>query len=244
MSPISKASALKPSFALQWLYRLRKPHRRQAGLSLIECIVAIVIISLTVVTIIPTVFLATATRVQARKFERANQIAQGELDRIRNMVERGTYTLTTLPGDAGSGKAVKDVGVASGFSAGALLSPASCSTYPPAATVAWNKLVAVDADGDCTPDFAMQVFRTTGLNPVGTNVPSTFEMGVRVYTYSATMPTLLKERASAVPGTGARENSATSRRPMAVLYSAVARNDNSKTLCFLREQAGGPACTE
>ena len=50
------------------------------GLTLIECLVAIVVIAITVVAITPPLMLATASRIQSRKVEKANQVAQGELE--------------------------------------------------------------------------------------------------------------------------------------------------------------------
>jgi len=207
----------------------------QQGLTLIECLVAIVVIAITVATITPPIFLATATRVQARRGEQANQIAQGEVDRVRQLIERGTYTITQLPSNAGTGAAGT---VAAASSVGAtLLSPAACSTYPPATPIASNALVPVDIDGDCKPEFAMQVYRTgdclpaslTGVTP--TPPPYAFDLGVRVYTYrdGETLPPLTTDRASLGLAAGKRDTG-TTRRPMQVLYSRIARVNSSEAL--------------
>jgi type II secretory pathway pseudopilin PulG len=210
------------------------------GLTLIECLVAIVVISLTIVAITPPIFLATATRVQSRKAERAMQVAQAEIDRVRVLVERGNYTMNTLPAPAGEN--LKTVGVANAPGGQSpLSSPASCNTYPGAAPVSIDTMIRVDVDGDCVPEYAMQVFRTNGTIPTGgtsgTTPPFNFEMGVRVYSYSGTTFTAVPlaqeggQAASQIMGTGPRENAGgDNRRPMAIAYSAMARNDDSRSL--------------
>jgi len=228
----------------------------EAGLSLIECLVAIIIITLTVVSITPPIMLATATRIQARKADLARQIAQGEIDRIRMLVERGGYVATDLPPSIGNNiinvtnaPAATVAPTASPSAASPLLSPAPCgrtagnltSYYPPTTTqLPSTNLVQVDVDGDCRPEYVMQVFRTVGFTPTGEAVPFSFEVGVRVYTYypGQTFPTLLTDRASQIMGMGPRETAtASQRRPMATLQSRMIRNDSSKSLCQLRKQA-------
>ena len=68
-----------------------------AGFTLIESLVAIIIISITVVAISPPIFWATGTRVQNRRAEQALSIAQGTIDRVRAKVERGGSTALELP---------------------------------------------------------------------------------------------------------------------------------------------------
>ena len=221
----------------------------EQGLTIIECLVAIVIISLTVVAITPPIMLATASRIQSRKVEKANQVAQGEIDRVRLLVERGTYQLSDLPGTTG---AINGTTTISSFAAatgsptsGPVYSTASCSTYPGASAAATD-LIRVDVDGDCKPEYVMQVFRTPGYAPTSppvtaTTVPFSFEMGVRVYAYYEGQPfvPLDTTRASIRMGTGPLDLAGGKRRPMAVLYSKMARNDSSRSLGQLCIQTGG-----
>ncbi|MBL1178606.1 type IV pilus modification PilV family protein [Pantanalinema sp. GBBB05] len=208
-----------------------------AGLSLIECLVAIVVISITVVAITPPIFLATATRIQSRRADQANQIAQGEIDRIRVIVERGNYATNELP--AASTGTVTAIAAANAGTAtsGPVLSPANCATrYPTTTPTPVSTLIRVDVDGDCTPEYVMQVFRTTGVAPSVSDPPFSFDLGVRVYAYSPgeSLPTLGTQRSSLVMGTGRRDSGVGIRRPLAVLYSKLARNDSSRTLDLLR----------
>ena len=77
----------------------------ESGLTLIECIVAIVIIAVVGVAITPPLFLATAARVQTNRAEQAVQISQGEVDKVRVLVEQGAYDSADLPG-AGSAEEI------------------------------------------------------------------------------------------------------------------------------------------
>lgn len=237
----------------QWTRNSQPEHHSEQGLSLIECLVAIIIITLTVVAITPPIMLANATRVQARKAAQAGQIAQGEIDRIRTLVERRERKVNLLPADIGDNDISKaPVPTGTGITAAPLLSPASCSTYPLATPVERDKLVRVDINGDCTPEYAMQVFRTTGYSPLGETdvtsgkaIPYAFIMGVRVYAYNPNVPfptTLDTKQASLVQGTGPRDLiSGGARRPLAVLYSPMARNDSSGSLGQLCVQAAKSA---
>lgn len=208
----------------------------EKGLTLLECLVAIVIISITVVSITPPIFVATASRIQSRRAEQANAIAQAEIDRIRTIVERGSsYTTAQLPADGGTG-AAKDIAAASGV-APLMLSPgsgAACSPKYPATAAPATQVIPVDVDGDCIPEFAMQVFRSNKCIPdslksiVPEVPPYSFTAGVRVYGYEVGNPMskLSKERARLGLTTGrGGDNSAAGadRQPLQVLYTRVAR---------------------
>jgi type II secretory pathway pseudopilin PulG len=223
-------------------------------------LVAIVIIALTVVAITPPIMLATASRIQSRKVEKANQVAQGEVDRVRLLVERGSYVVNDLPGTTGTINGTNNIssfGAATGSPTGGLLyssgtvdgtpTGAPCGNYPGATPVAVTDLIRVDVDGDCKPEYVMQVFRTPGYAPTppaltATSVPFSFEMGVRVYAYYPPPQPFLPldtTKASLRMGTGPLDIAGGKRRPMAVLYSKMARNDSSRSLGQLCIQNGG-----
>lgn len=237
-------------FLLLLLRRSRSPRQAHPqGLTLLECLMAIVVVAITVATITPPIFLATATRIQSRRAEQANQIAQGEIDRIRQLLERGAYTEDQLPSSAGDGEA-SGVAAASGVDA-SLLTPANCdgaTRYPGASPAESDVVVPVDIDGDCQPEFAMQVFRTNSCLP-GTLAeadplppPYGFDVGVRVYGYQDgdDMSTLSTDRAR-LGMTTARGDGGTARRPLQVLYSRVARtNTNDSLECTVAADAPAP----
>jgi type II secretory pathway pseudopilin PulG len=251
--------------------------RSESGLTLIECLVAIIIVALTILAITPPILLATGTRVQSRRAEQSNQIAQAEIDRVRSLMERGVTDINLLPPNVGA----IQVGAFSTFAAAnvppsttnssssPLQSPSACgldntNRYPPippvppataSAPLPANNLVKVDVDGDCTPEYVMQVFRNQGLTATGNLTPSTFDIGVRVYTYfpGQTLPTLNTTRSSLVSSINTRENQiqggVNRRSPLAVLYSTLSRNDQSSSLEQICRQArargasGGGTCT-
>lgn len=233
--------------------RVERSQQSVQGLTIIECLVAIVVIAITIVAITPPIMLATASRIQSRKVEKANQVAQGEIDRVKLLVERGTYQLNDLPATPAAAtnnisSVVAATAAPSGSSPYYILSKrttcAKANTYPGATPTPTTNLVLVDVDGDCDADYAMQVFRTTGFAPLGATEPYSFVMGVRVYAYYPNQPfiSLDTTKASVRMGTGPLDLAGGKRRPMAVLYSAMARNDSSKSLGQLCVQTGG-TCT-
>lgn len=224
------------SFSRLLLRNLRsRSAKPDPGLTLIECLVAIVVIAITVVAITPPIFVATASRIQSRRVEQANQIAQAEVDRVRVVMERVPATETQLP----------QVGtdVASGPTTGLMATPAdkdkctdksfgSFEKYPsPTVLAPSTKVIPVDVDGDCVPEFAMQVFREKDCKPAGSTAtvpPYSFDLTVRVYGYKKDDPmtNLKRERMRLGLTTGrAGDNPAAGadRQPLQVLTTRVSR---------------------
>ncbi|MBD2035095.1 type II secretion system protein [Leptolyngbya sp. FACHB-321] len=205
--------------------------KRDQGLSLIECLVAIVVVSITLIAITPPIFFITATRVQSRKAEQALQVAQAEIDRVRAVVERGVYTAADLPEVVGS---ISNVPAPTSIAAGVLKSSTvGCNTYT-GVTVAATALLPVSTDLDpsnlaaCQSQFLVQTFRTAGPPPTGL---SGFRLGVRVYSDNPLLRQNLGGLQTAqaslrfVSGLGDQN-----RRPLAILYSTIVRNDTSNSL--------------
>ena len=131
-----------------------------AGLTLIECVVAIAVIALTGAMIGPPLVMAAATRVQNRRAEQALQLAQGEVDRVRAMVVRGEGQDDLLP--AKSNKSNLEEQAVPTTTSGKLRSPATCNTYDVSNTThvpTTTQVLMVDVDGDCEEDFLIQSFR-------------------------------------------------------------------------------------
>jgi len=236
--------------------RQENPAPQQQGLSLLECLVAMLIISLVMIAVTPAIFLVTATRVQNRRAEQAMQLAQAEIDRVRTLVERGDYTLADLPADIGTN--INGAPLPSAIF-DQVKSAAACRTYT-GGTVPAASLLPVDAyrppsafgtplqpgeeQDNCTPEFLIQTFRTTGVIPTGGSVPTGFQMGVRVYSDNSFLRGNLgrlknDENQQQAPslkmasGLGSQGS-----RPLSVLYSTIVRNDTNqralqdyRTLC-------------
>ncbi|MBF2025233.1 MAG: hypothetical protein IGS48_00495 [Oscillatoriales cyanobacterium C42_A2020_001] len=254
----------------KWLLvasKISQPYRvassSEAGLSLIECLVAILVIAVTVLTITPPILLATASRIQSRRADQANQIAQAEVDRIRGIVERGTYAVAELP-PVGDATNVASTTAATSVNTALLLSPGStCNpgkyppvlTSPPPATspLNSNQLIPVDIDGDCQAEFAMQVFRTQGCvpsNKPADTAPYSFSVGVRVYAYNpqdgTTVPNPLKTTRANLGVTAARQDirgdldgtNQVVKYPLQVVYSKTSRNTDADSFqCVARDQS-------
>ncbi len=163
----------------------------EAGVTLLESLVAIVIIAIVTVAVTPPIFLVVATRVQNRRAEQAIQIAQGQIDRVRVTVDQGNYDEGDLPASIGSNNEVQTHDAANAVSDFLLSSTSGCTGAfnPEVDTVPANQLLKVDVDGDCTEEYLVQIFRNEGITavdppdpPTGDPlVPVTFDVGVRVY---------------------------------------------------------------
>jgi prepilin-type N-terminal cleavage/methylation domain-containing protein len=213
------------------------------GLTLIECLVAILMVALLASAIAPALAVAVATRVQSQKSEQALQLAQAEIDRVRLLTERGLATDTLPdylakfpPRVAGLGNDDPDsqpapgtqvVGDRANLTATNTLGIKLTGTTPSTNCV---------TDASC--DFAVQIYRTTGFPDDATVAPSAFGMGVRVYDYRAVTSgaTLSTDPASLAlsGGDGGR-----SRKPLAVLYTTIATGEKSNSLCDLITYTGG-----
>ena len=75
---------------------LSKRNSSQQGFTLLESLMAIMVITVVIAALTPPIFISVATRVQNRKAEQAIQLAQGEIDQVRRLVERGNYTTNEL----------------------------------------------------------------------------------------------------------------------------------------------------
>jgi len=202
-----------------------KPSHSEQGLTLIECLVAIVMVALVASTIAPALVLSVATRVQSQKSEQALQLAQSEIDQVRLQVEQGDASDDTLPRVADEDLADADIATVPGPQFGDFVDEDAADPRPTP-----TQTRPVDITGDDEPDFAVQIFRSPGL--VEDDVPLAFNLGVRVYDYDAVNSdqtgNLLIEPASLrmVSGEGQR-----SQRPLATLYTTVAVSEASESLC-------------
>lgn len=111
----------------------------------------------------------------------------------------------------------------------------------------------VDVNGDCQSDFLVQTFRDPGVTvPVANNQTGVmaFRMGVRVYAYTAVapqngqLPSLDTQPASLKFTTNLGSQRS---RPLAVLYTTIARSNSNLSFCKYKEllsppTVGGSAC--
>jgi prepilin-type N-terminal cleavage/methylation domain-containing protein len=249
---------LPTQFALQLLTRKgrsrprwSKTDGRSSGFTLIESLVAIIILSITVVSVIPPIFWATATRVQNRRAEQAIQLAQSEIDRVRVAVERKNLTPLQLPPKVGA--ALKPVAPAPTtiIAKGTKLRSAvpGCNRDDGNQSLNVTDLILVDTDPEapgspepCKPEFMIQTFRGTGvpLDDPGT-APDGFVMGVRVYSIVAANNTAgaytVKPGIQAAQGTlrGSNGLGTQQSKPLATQYSTIIRANKSDGLGVYRQ---------
>ncbi len=72
--------------------------RQDSGVTLLETLVAIIVVTIVVAVITPPIFLAVGTRVRHRKTEQAMQIAQDEIERVR-LLMLGDEVYANIVGD-------------------------------------------------------------------------------------------------------------------------------------------------
>ncbi len=190
------------------------------GLTLIEGLVAIVIIAIATAVMTPMVILAVGTRVQSQRAEQAFQIAQSEVDRIKLIVEQGgNYTLNI---------ATTPTGVNSVADFDTVPVPAPNAINDNTYSTTANAARAIDVDNDGNVDYAVQVFRTEGITS-GTR-PVAFDLGVRVYRADIIGnldPTDVEQaRLTMTSGEGQSGNA-----PLSTIYTSVIRSDDEESLC-------------
>ncbi|MEM8808541.1 MAG: prepilin-type N-terminal cleavage/methylation domain-containing protein [Cyanobacteria bacterium P01_G01_bin.38] len=215
--------------SMGWLRNTaRTAQPSEAGLTLIECLVAIAVIAASVAVITPAVVLAVATRVQNQRAEQAFQVAQSEVDRVKLIVERGgAYTLNIASDTAAT--TVDEFSEAPGTPPVPVVPPPddiNDNTYSTTHTAA----KPVDLDDDGNDDFAVQIFRTVG-DSAGTQ-PSAFDLGVRVYRADVVENKLASELAIEQAGINFTSGEGQSgSRPLAVIYTTVVKGDRERSLC-------------
>lgn len=227
-------------------------HRRQnaqRGLTIMECLVAIMLIGITIAMVTPPLLIATASRVQTRRGEQALQAAQAEVDRINTMVQRGLHQDNRLPpntAQANIRNILPPTRIASFLKTPATSCPGATSPYasypryndqPLAATDA----LPVDLDGDCDPDLFMQVIRNNTQYTIaedgkatGLKRPARFQLGVRVYSKLVdTNKTLVSGKLKTEPAslglTIGQGQQATN--PLTVVNKDISWGERSEVLC-------------
>lgn len=172
-----------------------KPYKGEEGLTLIESLVGIMVVTVIITLITPPLIIAYASRLQNYRADQAMKLAQGEIERVRIQIERGDYDATKLPpslaqtgafnGDLDGIPAV-DTNVKPPDDSKENLIKYSCPQLNVMGSDpnAVRRFCVVDINGDGIWDLAVQSFRSS-TPPVtyeqANNKPVAFLMGVRVY---------------------------------------------------------------
>jgi prepilin-type N-terminal cleavage/methylation domain-containing protein len=147
---------------------------RDGGYTIIESLVAMIVVSVLMIAIAPVMAFSVATRVQARRVELATQAARTYIDALRTGAIKSTDPGFPVPDD----------------------------TNPPAAPPSLNNLYCVkfDEKPDCngSKDFRVQGVRPTGLTPTDTG----YALTVRVYRADAVGGMKIEQQSVANSGLG------------------------------------------
>lgn len=173
--------------------RSAKRKGTEEGLTLMESLVGIMVIAIVITAITPPLLIAFATRVQNYIASQAMKIAQGEIDRVRLVIEKGDYAAgwtEKLPPSMGTNN-FDYLGV------GAPTTTTPNGTCPltnvQGSADPRNTWCSVDVTGDGVWDLGIQTFRTpaftTAGNPSTSDYPNgkpiAFVITVRAYTRAA-----------------------------------------------------------
>ena len=148
------------------------PPSSEAGFTLIEALLAIIVVTIMMIAISPAIILSVATRVQAKRVELGTAAAQTYIDGVRSGAiddpEVSPTTLDNVDAPTGGSLSCQDP-----------LSQGRKSFYctsPPG-------LYCIDNDDDgCTSDsFKDMIIQPSAYNPTSTEVDKGYQLGIRVY---------------------------------------------------------------
>lgn len=147
----------------------------QKGFTIIESLVAIVVVSILLAAIAPVIVISVATRVQARRVELASQAARAYIDGVRTQAILPPAPPPTSPPNLAAYPAPTPSGSLN------CAANSYCTTAGATSTTAIN-LYCIDFDGSgscshtSTTDMIVQAFRPNSDNP-----STGYLLGVRVY---------------------------------------------------------------
>lgn len=159
-----------------------------SGFTIIECLVAIAIVSILMTVIAPVISLAVGNRVQARRVELATQAARDYVNGIQaGVIEAPRQTIRLSEVDSGNNFVSQRTAFANVYppsTSGSLLCRATTSSNFYCSNSATSSLYCVDLDGNgCTSnsgkDLLIQAFRS--VTPVSADADKGYLLGVRVY---------------------------------------------------------------
>lgn len=155
-----------------------------AGVTLLEALVALLVITVTLAVITPPIFIATATRVSNRRTEQAMQLAQGEIERVRLLMLSSQPYQNDIPNNIiGIDAQLPPISVgATKNTIEQVGAPASTCELPEAGDPAPTTVPCSDLQLAPTANnrLFIQTFREDGAALASGDVVA-FRMGVRVY---------------------------------------------------------------
>jgi prepilin-type N-terminal cleavage/methylation domain-containing protein len=172
----------------------------ESGFTIIESLVAILVVSILLTAIAPVIVLATATRVQSRRVELATQAAKTFIDGVRTgAIAAPSEVITLLPPTDAAPRRVSDVPATgttpavTGKPGDYLIDNMTTQEMPAPIDSTKNKLYCSNENGiisdpDCTSNTdnlfyiqAKRIIQSTGAN-------DGYRLGIRVYRADADFP--------------------------------------------------------
>jgi len=235
-----------------YLFRLRQwlpqpptnssqTHSEDEGLTLVEALVAIVVLTIVLGFIAVPIAVTTGSRVQNRRVEQAQQIAQSFTENARiqmSLLETWTYSGTTPSISSAQPTfsyspvgTIPNTPTVSYSTVSSVPAPTTnCNTTGPTYTTACSaaSLFGYDIDRNGSPDFYVQAFRVSDARSASTNEVIGFDMGVRVYSSEALskLGSLTTTRRSVSLTSGAGNGT----EPLAVAYTSIYRSEEGNSL--------------
>lgn len=199
----------------------------EKGLTLLESLVGIMVVSVVVSLITPPLVVGYASRIKNYRTDQAIKLARGEIDRVRLEVERGNYDNLppTLP-QTGAGQ----------YDLDRLVPAPTPNPNPPACplnlSVASNVTqwcaVDINGDGQANWDLGVQTFTSSTPPVVYEQVGRkrvAFLMGVRVYTRAALTSGSLKQLPRRETASGGLTSGQVLSLPLVTFYTPIVKSD-------------------
>ncbi len=139
---------------------------RQAGFTIVELLVAMLLVGILMTVIAPVLVLSTATRVQARRVELATQAARAYIDGVKS------GTINSPPSITGN---LEDY--AAPTSSGSL----SCTPNSYCSSMPSLYCIDFDSTGCSTSSLTDMVIQAFRVNPASTDADKGYRLGIRVY---------------------------------------------------------------
>ncbi|PAX60680.1 prepilin-type cleavage/methylation domain-containing protein [Brunnivagina elsteri CCALA 953] len=170
---MTKKSASQKKINLSQFRGTVKHHKQsqQDGFTIIESLMAIIVVTILMIAIAPAIALSVANRVQARRIEFGTQAARAYVDGVRSQVIAAPLDTASMTPSAPTSATSLNC------SANSYCTSTATSTTP-------TNLYCIDgnADGSCTNtqprDMIIQAFRFNGNNTTAT---TGYSLGVRIY---------------------------------------------------------------
>ncbi len=212
----------------------------QAGFTIIESLVAIVVVAILLSAIAPVIVFSVATRLQARRTEVATQAARAYVDSLRSGSLVAPRSIVATTADASfpltTPVYLKDANYAAPTATGTL----TCNTpndycTAPAPASGDKELFCFDADGNgtCTTDSLMDmIVQGFRYNRITNDPDKGYQLGVRVYRASAFKDSMTLKKtdtqATFTAGVGRRD------LPLLEMTTEIATRDTSYNDIFRR----------